>query len=353
MRIEQEVSVLEPESKSGDRHRPALIKWKNETIIRPHSLRATVNEILNVSKALDVVKIGIIGEPSTGKTTLAETLQHLIHKMSDQMGYIHWTPRVFGEEEFLNLKATLEKLEPANYIIYFHDLSFLSNKRALEEVKQAITKIRHMREDVKIILIYDYHYSLGLDKYLRQANFRYFTSIGSSEMENMTKMVGTRFMSRLIEFQEMFVEMTTKFKSTHRIGPNKYFSYSYKNPFVSCLFYNNQRLRYVAFPKREWIDPICSICSASSGRLLESEIPVQQFIDESEKKFGRSTFLSAIRLELFTEGLNVYSSSVVSAQRYLQRAREKKLISMEEIATHYGLEQTKARLRKKLDGVLE
>lgn len=301
---------------------------------------------------MDVVKIGIIGEPSTGKTTLAETLQHLIHKMSEEMGYIHWTPRVFSEEEFLNLKKTLESLEPANYIIYFHDLSFLTNKKALDEVKQTITKIRHMREDVKIILIYDYHYSLGLDKYLRQANFRYFTSIGSSEMDNLIKMVGTRYHSRLMEFSEMFVQMTTKFKSTFRIGPNKYFSYPYKNPFVSCLFYNNQRLRYIIFPKREWIDPLCSICSTGSGKLLQSEIPIGQFIEESEQKFGKGSFLASVKLELFAEGLNVYSPSIVQSQKYLQRARATKLISMEEIATHYGLEKSKARLRKKLDGVL-
>lgn len=104
----QEV-ILKPEGDSKE-HRPTLTKWKTEPMVRIHSIRATVKEILQVSKALDVVKVGIVGEPSTGKTTLAKVLAHLIHKMSE----IPWAVRVFGEEEFLNMRQTLESLEPAN-----------------------------------------------------------------------------------------------------------------------------------------------------------------------------------------------------------------------------------------------
>lgn len=347
-KLEQlEVVPITQEEATKD-HRPTITKWKGEPMIRIHSLRATVKEILQVAKALDVVKIGIIGEPSTGKTTLALLLAHLIHKMSD----IPWAVRNFGEEEFLDMKGTLEKLEPANYILYFRDLSFLADKRRLEEVKACVTKIRHLKSDVKIILIYDYHYTLGLDKYLRQANFRYFTSLGSSEFDNMVKIVGTKYAPRIQDFAEKFVEMTTRSKCTFRIGPQKFFSYNYKSPFVVCLFYNNSRLRYVIFPTREWLDKICSLCSSAAGKLLNSEISVSQFREESESKFGPGTFQAAIKLQLFANGMNVYASSVVSAQKYLTRALEKKLISLEELATNYGLTITKTKLRKKLDGVL-
>lgn len=343
----QEVFVnSKPDSKE---HRPTVTKWKGEPMIRIHSIRATVKEIIQVSKALDVVKVGIVGEPSTGKTTLAKLLAHLIHKMSD----IPWAIRVFGEDEFLNMQRTLAALDPANYILIFDDLSFLSDRKKIEEVKQAITKIRHLREDVRIILIYDYHYTLGLDKYLRQANFRYFTGVGSSEDDNLIKIVGTKYQGRIKDFQEKFVEMTTKFKCSFRIGPKKWFSYNYKNPFVVALFYNNARLRFVVFPTREWLDPICSVCSEAAGKLIHSEIPIPQFKEESSKKFGPQVFLAAVKLKLFANGMNVYASSVVSAQKYLDRALEKKLISLEELATSYGLKITRSRLNHKLDGVLE
>ena len=348
--LERQEIVLEPQETTTKENKPTLTKWKGEPMIRVHSIKATVKEILQVSKALDVVKVGIVGEPSTGKTTLAKLLAHLVHKVSD----VPFAVRVFGEEEFLNMKQTLADLKPANYILIFDDLSFLSNRTKIEEVKQVITKIRHLPggQDVKIILIYDYHYTLGLDKYLRQANFRYFTSVGSSEDDNMIKIVGGKYQDRVKEFQEKFVEMTTKFKCTFRIGGNKYFAYNYKNPFVPCLFYNNSRLRYVIFPLREWIDPICSICSEASGKLMHSQIPVDQFVRECEEKFGRGHFEAAVKLSLFSNGLNVYANKVVAAKRYFDKAREKKLISLEEVATHYGFEITVTKLRKKLDGVL-
>ena len=146
--------------------------------------------------------------------------------------------------------------------------------------------------------------------------------------------------------------MTTKFRCTFRIGPKKFFAYNYKNPFVNCIFFNNQRLRYVIFPQREWIDKICSVCSSASGQLLKSEIPIDQFKKESEVKFGPQVFEAAVKLKLFANGMNVYAKSVVAAQRYLDRALEKKLISLEELATNYGFEVTRTKLRKKLDGVL-
>lgn len=348
MPIQQiEVSLDEPVSESKQ-NLPTIQKWKGENMIRVHSLRATVKEVLQVIKVHDLVKIGIVGESSTGKTTLAGTVMHLIHKMSD----IPFAVKVFGEDEFLHIKETLEALEPVNYVMYFHDLSFLQDKKALEEVKQAITKIRHLKADVKIILIYDYHYTLGLDKFLRQANFRFFTSIGSSEDDNMAKIVGVQYTRRIKEFQQKYVEMTTKHKCTFMIGKNKYFSYNYMNPFVVALFWNNQNLRYTIFPKREWIDPVCSICSVASGKIHHSEIPIEKFKDESEQKFTPYVFQAAVKLKSFTQGINVYSRPVIAALRYLDRALEKKEIVLDELLVLYGLEPKQVKLRKKLDGVL-
>lgn len=347
----QEVTFEEKTDTPKD-HRPIITKWKGEPMIRVHSIRATIKEILQVAKALDVVKIGIIGDPSTGKTTLAMVLAHLLHELSMKLDSVPFAFRVFGEEEFLHLKETLAALEPTNYIIYFHDLSFLQDKKAIEEVKNAVTKIRHLKADVKIILIYDYHYLLGLDKYLRQANFRYMTSLGSSEDDNVIKIVGTKYTARIKDFQEKFVEMTTRHKCTFRIAANKYFSYNYKSPFVPCLFYNGAKLRYVVFPTREWITPICSICSAASGKLLHSAIPVDQFISETKSKFGSGHLEAALKVKLFQNGMNTYAKTTVATMRYIDRALEKKLIKLDELANACGLTITKTRLRKQLDGVL-
>jgi len=317
-------------------------------MIRVHSILACVKEMIQMMNSLDVIKIGIIGEPSTGKTTLAKLLAHLIHVLSP----IPFAFRILDEDDFLDMEATLKTLEPTNYILYFHDLSFLQNKKKLEEVKAAITKIRHLKADVKIFLIYDYHYTLGLDKYLRQANFRFFTSIGSSEFDNMVKIIGPRYTPFVMDFNKKYVEMTTKQTCTFTIRQKPFFTYSYKNPFVVCAFFNNHRPRYVIFPQREWYDKKCSTCAFAEGDLQQSEISVEKFKAESEAKFGKGTFEAAVKLHAFSNGMNVYSNKVVQAQRYLSKALMTKLISMEQLLTVYDLEITKTYLKKKLDGIL-
>lgn len=323
-------------------------------MIRIHSLLATVNEIISsIEKSLDVVKVGIIGEPSTGKTTLADTLAHLIHSQSK----IPFAVRSFGEEEFLDFERTLSLLEPANYILKFRDLSFLTGKygsKQIELLKAQITKIRHLKggRDVKIVLIYDYHYTLGLDKYLRQANFRYFTSIGSSEKENMINIVGSENTEMVEDFIKRYVEMTIKQTCTFLIHGNEPFVYDYKNPFVNCLFFNNSSLRYTLFPRREWLKggKSCSICSYADRPLFASEIDVKKFKEETEAKFDPATCKTAVKHILLMNGINTFRPKVVQCRRYIERALALKIMNLDELVRVYNLEETRTVLRKKPSG---
>ena len=111
-------------------------------------------------------------------------------------------------------------------------------------------------------------------------------------------------------------------------------------------------MRLIVSPKREWIDPICSKCAEAKGNLLQSGVSIEQFNKEAEAKFTKGNWVSAIKLHLFTNGMTVYGKNVVQALRYYERARTMKLISSEQQAAYYGLEITKTKLRKKLDGVL-
>ena len=163
-----------------------MITWKGVQMIRHQSFIASVKEIIEFSNEIDVVKVGIIGDMHSGKSTMASAIGHTIHKYSQTP----FAVRIFHEHDLLNFEATLQQLEPANYILVFDDVSFLesvASKKQISLVKKAVTTIRHMEggEDKKIILIYNYHYLLGLDKYLRQADFRYLTTVGSSELDNI------------------------------------------------------------------------------------------------------------------------------------------------------------------------
>mgnify|MGYP001181800755 CR=1 FL=1 len=135
MQVETRVikpQVREFKMKTGEI--PTVTQWKSEPMIRIHSIRATVKEILNQSESLDLIKINIVGNQSTGKTTLARTLGHLIHSMSE----VPFAVKIFSKDELLDFQNTISKLSPTNYVLVFDDVSFLqalTSKKQIEIIK--------------------------------------------------------------------------------------------------------------------------------------------------------------------------------------------------------------------------
>lgn len=322
-------------------------------MIRVHSFIAAIKEIVTFSDEMDFTKIGLVGDQHSGKSTLARAIAHVIHKYSK----VPFTIKLLTQVELLNFEKTLKTLTPTNYILIFDDVSFLSanaSKKDIDIIKQAITKIRHLDpdHDVKIITILNYHYSLGLDKYLRQTDFKFFTSVGTSENENVESQTGSKYGRLISQFQTKRYLGIVKKLIPFKIGSKELFTYKYRDPFIPVLFYNSNTLRIIISPTQEWIDPICSKCAEATGMLTSSGIPIKQFMEESELKFGNGAWLSAIKLALFTEGKTTYNNNVVRALKYFNRCRNTKLISLEESAAHYDLTITKTRLSKKMEGVM-
>lgn len=341
--------------------RPTIINWKDSRMLRTHSIGATVQEILQsvaVQDSQDVVQINIIGDPSSGKTTLAKTLGHLIHKRAK----IEFSVRLFGRKELLNFEETLKTLSPANYVLIFDDLSFLgaeASSKQIEMVKKAVTEIRHLPggKDVKIVIIKNFHYTLGLPKYLRTNDFSYFTTVGSNEDENMEKIVGSKNMGKVFYFKKIRNKIKIAPEGhkifSYQLGTKGKFDYTYKHPFIPVLYWNGDSLRHIVSPPRQWIDPVCSICEQfTSEQKFVSEIDIAKFIDESGVKFSPSTFKTAVLLKLKENGINALRPQLVSALRYLDKVLETKKVSLEDLAVHYGLKPTNTKLRKKLDGVV-
>jgi hypothetical protein len=354
------IEISRNEKPSSEKVGPTFQAWKGANMVRVHSLRASIKEVLQVSDSLDAISIGIIGSPGTGKTTLMYTLAHLIHKMAMDIYHLPFAVKIFDKHNLLNFQETLKGLTPTNYILGFDDVSFLganATKKQIEIVKQATTEIRHLPggQDVKIIKIMNYHYTLGVDKYLRQADFRYFTSVGSSELENMEKIVGSKYTERVKEFQKVFSSAVSRKKFFYKLKGHKgFFAYDYRHPFIPLLFFNNNTLRHVVSPTREWIDPICTICArALSDENMESEVPIEEFKKQGFAKFGPGTFKAAVKLKLFQNGVNVYANKVVQASRWLDKCLEKKVINLEVLAQNLGLNMTRTRLNQKLDGLFD
>ena len=334
---------------------PVVSKWKNVPMIRTQSFLATIREVISFSAEIDVCRIGLIGSMHSGKSTLSQSIAHAIHKYAK----LPYNIKILYKEDLLNFADTLAKLEAVNYILIFDDVSFLgasANKQQIEMVKSAVTTIRHLQggKDVKIIIMMNYHYSYGLDKYLRTADFKYITTVDSSENENMEKMFGTKYSYKIKQFKRYRHDAVTNKAWFIPLSKEKpAFKYDYRNPFIPVLFWNEASLRQIVAPTRQWQDPICSKCSvATGGENLEPEVSIEQFCEETEKKLGKSNFMTALRLSMYIDGKLVWGRSVQHAMKYLDKCREKKVITLEQLAGHYGLEPRRFHLYKKLDGVM-
>ena len=325
---------------------PITTIWKNARMVRVHSIRAATREILNLSMALDVVKINIIGTPSTGKTTLALTLAHLCHKM----GNIPYTVKIYNRDDLLNFEETLSRLQPTNHIIVFDDISFLSataGKRQIDKIQKAFTEIRHLKggQDVKIIAIFNFHYNMAVSKYMRQSDFFLYTSVGSSELENTLNIVGKKYQAKILEFRRVNQQALTTKKYSFSLGKKgQKFTYDWRKPFAPLLFWNNDSLRLVVSPERKWIDPICSTCqNGVQGESIKSNADLKEF-DEDRKRFGISIFRQALRIKLFNMGVETYSKRVKQAMQWIDNKMNESTFDIEALAEFYNLKDKATRL---------
>lgn len=333
-------------SKPKKSEAPVTVLWNNARMLRSHSIRAVVREILNLSNSLDVVKINIIGTPSTGKTTLGEVIQHLVHKMANTA----YTVRTFTRDDLLNFEETLKTLTPTNHVLLFDDISFLSataGKRQIDKIQKAFTEIRHLEggQDVKIIAIFNFHYNMAVSKYMRQSDFFFWTSVGSSEMENTQNIVGKQFSLKITEFRRLNQEALTKHKFSVMLGKKgQKFTYEWRKPYAPLLFWNNSRLRIVVSPSRTWIDPVCSACANSKTKTLDVDMNLDDFEKKAGTMFGKGVIRQALRIKLFNMGVNTYAPRVKQCMSFIEQFMSKNNVNYEQIIEKYELRNTSARL---------
>jgi len=329
--------------------KPTITEWKGAKMIRQHSIRAAAREILNDVKETGLTSIGLLGLQGSGKTTLAKCLGHLIHEMADEP----YTIKVLDKEGILHLRETITKLEPMNHVIIFDDSSFLTanaSKQQLDEIKQTATEIRHLPggKDVRIVLIFNYHYSKSLDKFLRGCGFTFVTGVTANEYDNLTQIFGVNNSAKILEFQRMYAFAKSKKKFSFKLGKKGWFTYNYKQPFIPSLFFNNISLRFVVSPIRTWIDPICSICENSKNDPVKSNVDLEKFSSDLTYKFGPSIARQAVRLKCFQNGVNVYPKRVKQCMQYVDNYLSTKIFNLEELAIHFKFDNEKTRLDEKI-----
>ena len=87
-------------------------------------------------------------------------------------------------------------------MLIFDDVSFLKDTATIEK---EVTEIRHMEGDfdVKIILIFNFHYPKALPPFLREFQFKYVTSIGTDNEKTIADNYGKNNVKLVIDFKKM------------------------------------------------------------------------------------------------------------------------------------------------------
>lgn len=333
---------------------PITIVWNNARMIRNHSVRSCAREVLAQNIGLDVVKINVIGPPSTGKTTFMKLLAHLIHKEADTPYAI----KILQRAELLDMENTLAKLQPMNHVLVFDDVSWLSagnNKAKLDQIQKTFTEIRHLPggQDIKVVILFGFHYNLSIPKHLRQANFFCYTDIGSSELENTQKLVGIKNTQKLIEFKKVVHDayhpvQVEQIEGEEPKKPKAYFSYripgkgnvqftyTMREPFAPAVWWNGDTLRHIVFPAREWVDKLCPLCGDPANS--ENHGDIKKFKESGDYSFGSASMNTAMRIILMKQGIMTWNPHVKNAVRWIEKYFAEETFTLEEIMKEFGFE---------------
>lgn len=337
----------------GGTERKANIQgWRGTRMVRRHSFLACIEQIVTWASEIDVTRVGIIGDMGSGKTTLAQAIAHACHARAKQKYGTPYAVRLLQREQLLDFKRTLAELPAANYVLTFDDSSFLNasaNRREIVKVREAVTTIRHMadragrRRDVKIIMLIVYHYSKGLDKYLRQSDFRFWMSVGTSEVDALEREVGPRGMAVVKEFQRQCVAAVGTRQWSARVGKDGRHMYRYRDPWIPVLFADATRIRPVVDPTRQCLAPRCPTCAVSDA--APDEIEPGKFASIGRRTLGTATYAAALKLVASENGMPAHSRRVLGAKRAIEEALAQRHVSLEQLLLTEGIEPVRTRRR--------
>lgn len=338
--------IQRPETTSIKADKPTIIEWNDAKLLRPHSINACVDEIVEFNKKRQFLKINLIGMSGSGKTTLSRVLAHQIHTRAE----VPYETKFFKDEQLVNFQATVQALSNNNQILIFDDLSGLVSKFgkvALEKLKSEITTIRHIndQEDRKIIMILNFHAQKLLDKSLRISNFSFYTDCQLEEIGYLEELLGKSQINKIKKFQRLRAQAGIYHKFVYTLGRKDFFVYKEMDPFLPLLYNNGLTTRHVVSPSLEWIlqGKECITCIPPTPS-PETKFNLDSFMDDYCRKFTKGVAKRAVELKLLQEGINTQPKRVLQAREYIEQFVREKKLSLQELADAFNLKPTTSKL---------
>jgi len=325
-------------------------------------LEPAIEEIASHQKSLDLTSIGIIGREGTGKSTLAQCIAHLVHRKLDEIGSVKsdnedlsrnleqirkgYLVRVFDSNHDLsNFRQIVEDLPPVNRIIIFDDASFIQSN--MKMIKHEVSKIRHLEGgvDVKTILVFNFHYTKGLDIYLRDCQFNFCTYVHGIDAESLKErfgpLAGGQKIGRYLEAWKRFSSSgKLEFEVTEGEESEAYdlqgnplstqqetrkVTYRWGDPGRLAMFFGGEKARVVLYPKPQFFKSYqgCAVCSNAAAGGAESMpvLDVDEIVGFGSEYF--KAFSKALRHRYRAlHGRDPIDSTFGSALAYVQAMEE-------------------------------
>ena len=191
----------------------------------------------------------------------------------------------FRDSDLANFQKTLDSLPAVNRILVFDDVSFLSGalgKKDMDKIKHVMTEVRHASTgvDYRTVLFFSFHYSKGLDKYLRDTNFRFVTSMGAEELDNYAALFGHVNMMSLKNYRKISVAFSRGKSIKVKAGAGaaaRALTYRYREPFGLALYHDGLALRWMVYPGYDLVVPdLCTNCQHPSARKRNSRLQMKE-----------------------------------------------------------------------------
>jgi len=335
--------------------------WMDTQIFRLHSLKDKVREVVNLMLSKDLVSIHIEGKESSGKTTLARDIIHLVHTLAKEVtvnesddeniknqklkmkrGFCY---RKIGAADIKNLDKVLEELpDSKNKLILVDDASFYKISAA---DRHNLSVIRHFsnNDENLHLLIYVSHYAKALDKYIRQSDVTVFTSISHEEIKPLQQ-IFTIAPRKIHDFNKRHNQMLMKRETWFKIHGNS-LKYVHSAPFRLGLWCNSISMRYVVFPSNQRLGVNdCGLCFDQSKKTSYNHDKLIGFLRDRFSDAYLINSINSISLEYFQKSMHD-RKNVTECTAILKRLISKNIVDVNELLkSYYKIDDDELTVRK-------
>lgn len=299
---------------SYDDNRIKTTTYLGHPIVQSHSIQQKAREILKHNQRANFSRISFNGQMGSGKTSAILHLTHLLHTIGAEEYGRNYAVNHIDSELLLDPEKYAESIPPVDQIIITDDTSYVTEmmgkfKKAM--LKRITTKMRHSEQNgvhvtFNVITIIVTHYTKGHDKFLRDVDFRFITTVTPEEKRSIAEIVGKDMMQK---FMWRSYQLEVNGKLAIQLDPRDPFDvlwYKDGQPFRLMLYSSKYGNHYCVFCDPTRIHDYqlhCNICNPEyQGTRLTGEKFLELMYDEIDPKYVND----AVRMLLFNQGKTNY-----------------------------------------------